>query len=138
MHFRYLLDPLFLFCQLTYWVNWGLEEFSLSPPLMQCYLNDVVCIPFWIPTIVFVARKLGWRNHDRRPDVIEIGIPLIMFAAVFEVILPSTAMFRSKAIADPYDVQCYMLGAVAANWLWSRMYDTDTALPSRSTLAEPE
>ncbi len=83
-------------------------------------------------------RDVSWRSHDRRPDVIEIGIPLIMFAAVFEVILPSTAMFRNKAIADPYDVQCYVLGAIVANGLWQRMYDRGNAVPSPSTCAEPE
>ena len=138
MPFRYLRDPVFLTCLAAYFLNWTLEEFSLSPVLAQCYLNDVICIPFWVPMMVWVAKNLGWRSHDRRPDKTEIGVPLIMFAVVFEVVLPLTDTFRNKTIADPYDVQCYVLGAVAANWLWSRMYDTDTALPSRSTSAKPE
>ena len=138
MPFRYLRDPIFLTCLAAYFLNRKLEEFGLSPVLAQCYLNDLICIPFWVPMMVWVAKNLGWRRHDRRPDVIEIGIPLIMFAAVFEVILPSTAMFRNKAIADPYDVKCYVLGAVVANGLWQRMYDRGNALPSPSTCAEPE
>ena len=105
MPFRYLKDPVFLICLAAYFLNWGLEEFSLSPVLAQCYLNDVICIPFWVPIMVWVAKKLCWRGHDRRPDVIEIGIPVIMFSAVFEVVLPFTATFRNKTIADPYDVQ---------------------------------
>ena len=130
MPFRYLRDPVFLTCLAAYFLNCTLEEFSLSPVLAQCYLNDLICIPFWIPIMVCVAKKLGWRSHDCRPDIIEIVIPLIMFAAVFEVVLPSTAMFRNRTIADPYDVQCYVLGAVVANWLWRRMYDTHTASAS--------
>lgn len=138
MPFRYLRDPIFLTCLAAYFLNRKLEEFGLSPVLAQCYLNDLICIPFWVPMMVWVAKNLGWRRHGRRPDVIEIGIPLIMFAVVFEVVLPLTDTFLSKTVADPYDVQCYVLGAVVANGLWSRMYDTDTALPSRSTSAVPE
>ena len=99
MPFRYLRDPIFLTCLAAYFLNRELEEFGLSPELAQCYLNDLICIPFWIPIMVWVLKKLGLRSHDRRPDVIEIGIPLIMFSVVFEVILPSTATFRFTTIA---------------------------------------
>ena len=138
MPFRYLRDPVFLTCLAAYFLNWGLEEFSLSPVLAQCYLNDLICIPFWVPIIVRFSSFLGMRGHDHRPNMLEIGVPLIMIAILFEVILPSTETFHNKAIADPYDVQCYVLGAVVANWLWRRMYDTNTASPDQSMRAEPE
>jgi hypothetical protein len=127
MPFRYLRDPIFLTCLAAYFLNRELEEFGLSPALAQCYLNDLICIPFWVPIIVQVSRWLGMRGHDHRPSMLEIGIPLMMIAILFEVILPLTETFHNKAIADPYDVQCYVLGALVANWLWRRMYDTKAA-----------
>lgn len=131
MPFRYLSDPIFLTCLASYFLNRELEEFGLSPELAQCYLNDLICIPFWVPIIVQVSRWLGMRGHDHRPNMLEIGIPLMMIAVLFEVILPLTETFRNKSIADPYDVQCYVLGAIIANGLWRRMYDTTAVEPSQ-------
>ena len=122
MAFRYLKDPVFVTCLFAYSLNWSLERQSLSPRIAQCYLNDVICIPFWVPIIVQVSRWLGLRGHDSRPNMIEIGIPLMMFAILFEVILPSTEMFHNKAIADPYDVQCYVIGALVAHLVWGKLY----------------
>ena len=127
MSFRYLKDPVFLTSLFAYSLNWWLERQSLSPRMAQWYLNDLICIPFWVPIIVQISRWLGLRGHDSRPNMIEIGIPLLMVAVLFEVILPSTEMFHHKAIADPYDVQCYVIGAMVANLIWGKLYRSPSA-----------
>lgn len=122
MKFRYLRDPVFLCCAAAYGVNHELERWSLSPRIAQSYLNDLICIPFWVPFIVQAARWLRLRNHDDVPDVLEIWIPVILISSVFEVLLPNLQLFRGKATADPFDVFCYVLGALAAERLWHFVY----------------
>jgi len=53
-----------------YFVNkWVFKPLTLSHPgFFHCYFNDLICIPFWLPPILFIHRKLGIRDHDGPPD----------------------------------------------------------------------
>jgi len=120
--FGYLKDPLFLVCFAAYWVNWSLEGYGVRVPLLRSYLNDLICIPFWIPIMLWVNRKLGLRRHDAPPLGHEIVIPMLLWAVVFEVVLPATHGWAGLAFADPYDVLCYALGACAGALFWAWWY----------------
>ena len=122
MGFAYLRDPLFLACVCAYWVNRFLKGHGISPSLFQCYLNDLICIPFWIPVMLWVARRVGLRQHDDPPYAYEIVIPLVIWAVVFEVALPLTPPWPGLAVADPNDVLCYALGGFAADRYWAWRY----------------
>ena len=41
-------------------------------------LNDVICIPFWVPIMLFIMKKAGLRREDGPPTGSEILIPLIL------------------------------------------------------------
>jgi len=120
--FQYLRDPLFLVCFILYWVNRFLEDYDLSTPFLRSYLNDLLCVPFWIPIMLWVNRRLGLRRHDAPPLSYEIVIPLLIWVVVFEVILPSTHIWRGVAVADPNDVLCYSLGGLIAARIWEWRY----------------
>ena len=122
MPFRYLKDPLFLVCFTVYWLNRFLEDFGLSAPLLRSYLNDLICIPFWVPIMVWVNRKLGLREYDGPPLAYETVIPLLIWAAAFELILPSMQGWSELAFADPNDVLAYTLGAAGAKSFWRWWY----------------
>ena len=122
MPFAYLRDPLFLACFFAYWVHKLLANYGYSTPLLRSYLNDVICIPFWIPIMLWAQRVLRLRNHDGPPQPHEIVIPLVIWAAVFEVILPATSTFHGKAVPDPLDVLCYAGGALVAASFWRWRY----------------
>lgn len=122
MPFRYLSDPLFLACFFAYWVNRLLEARGMSAPVFRGYLNDLICIPFWIPILVWVQRRLRLRRHDAPPQSYEIAIPLVIWAAVFEVILPTTPTWAGLAVPDPNDVLCYALGGLVAVHFWGWWY----------------
>src|SRR5262245_50409749 len=94
----------------------------MSPPLLRSYLNDIICIPFWIPIMLWSLRKLGLRRHDDAPHAHEIVIPLLIWAVVFEVILPATRAWAGLAVADPNDVLCYALGGLLAGLYWTWRY----------------
>jgi hypothetical protein len=122
MRFGYLRDRLFVACFSAYWVNRCLESCGWSTPILRAYLNDVICIPFWIPIMVWIHRRLGLRRHDDPPHGIEVVIPLLLWAVVFEVLLPATRIWSGIAVPDPNDVLCYALGALVAVRFWDWWY----------------
>jgi len=120
--FGYLKDPLFLFCFTVYWLNRFLEDCGISAPIVRSYLNDLICIPFWCPIMLWANRRLGLRRHDSPPLAYEIVIPLLIVAIVFEVILPASRGWEDLTFADPNDVLSYALGAAFATIFWAWWY----------------
>jgi membrane protein CcdC involved in cytochrome C biogenesis len=122
MRFRYLNDPLFVFCVILYFVNrlvlkrWFSNEFSRD------YLNDVICIPFWIPIMLFMMRKVRLRATDQPPSGSEILIPLILWSWVFEAYLPFVPFFRRLATSDYRDILSYTIGGLFAALFWRIWY----------------
>ncbi|MEZ6125058.1 MAG: hypothetical protein R3C49_18080 [Planctomycetaceae bacterium] len=122
MAFRHLQDRLFLL-SLLLWVGGRLlKEFCVSPPFVRCYLNDLICIPFWLPIMTFVLSRIGLRLADRCPAPMEIALTLVTFAIVFEFLMPAMDAFRGQAIHDPNDILCYAVGAFVADEYWRRTY----------------
>jgi len=122
VRFLYLRDPLFLTCVATYFVNRLLLKQIWTSGFVHEHLNDLICIPFWVPIMLFVQRRLGLRPNDLSPRPGEIVIPLIVWSWVFEIILPQTEMFGDLCFADHLDVMYYALGALAAALFWRWWY----------------
>jgi hypothetical protein len=127
--FRYLRDPLFLACFLTYWVHRWLASHDMSTELLRGHLNDVICVPFWLPIMLAANRWLGLRRHDGLPDAIEIVVPLLIWSALFEVVIPGHWAWQVPTVADPYDVLSYCLGALGAVVFWKWYYVWRRASP---------
>ena len=122
MRFRYLKDPLFLFCVALYFINrWVLKPYFTNP-FSRGYLNDVICIPFWVPIMLFLMRKARLRTEDGPPTASEILIPLIIWSWVFEAWLPFTAFFKHLATSDYMDIFSYTAGAFFAALFWKLWY----------------
>jgi len=123
MRFRYLRDPLFLFCVATYFVNRLVLKRIWESGFVHEHLNDLICIPFWVPIMVFAQRRVGLRDGDFAPTASEILIPLIIWSWVFEIILPATRILGDRCVADYRDVFCYALGSMLAFVFWTWWYD---------------
>ena len=122
MRFRYLADPLFLFCVTLYFVNrWVLKPYFPND-FSRDSLNDVICIPFWIPIMLFIMRKLHLRTDDEPPRGSEIIIPLIFWSWFFEVYLPFVPFFKPLATSDSKDILSYTIGALFAAVFWKIWY----------------
>lgn len=118
MRYRYLKDPLFLFCVCLYFINrWVLKPY-LPNVFCRSYLNDVICLPFWIPIMLFLMRKVGLRKDDAPPSASEILIPLLVWSWVFEVYLPSTSLFKGLATSDYRDIVAYTVGGFLGAMFW--------------------
>jgi hypothetical protein len=122
MRFRYLKDPLFLFCVGLYFVNRWLLKPHFHNTFLHSYLNDVICIPFWVPIMLFIMKTLQLRRNDHPPTAFEILIPLILWSWVFEAYLPFTPLFKQLATSDYRDVLAYAIGACVSAFSWKFLY----------------
>lgn len=122
MKFRYWTDPLFLFCLAGYCLNRWCLKALFDGGFLHEYFNDLICIPFWVPIMLYVMRLMRVRQHDQPPQSCEILVPLVLWSAWFEVILPYTSSFRNISYGDHLDVLCYTLGAAVAALFWGRYY----------------
>ena len=124
MQFRYLRDPLFLACVAVY----GLNRFWLRGlfPQSFCtsYLNDLLCIGFWVPPLVWGLHKLRLRVTEGPPTGAEVVIPLLIWAVVFELLLPRLPFFERRVTADYRDIFFYALGGLLASCCWRLWYRT--------------
>ena len=76
MRFLYLRDPLFLLCVLTYFVNRFVLKAIWTTGFIHEHLNDLICLPFWVPILLFAQRRVGLRDNDDPPRSAELVIPL--------------------------------------------------------------
>jgi hypothetical protein len=125
MRFRYLQDPLFLASLILYAVNrWFLKR-AVASAFLHDHLNDLLCIPFWVPIMLWAMRKGGLRNDNAPPRSYEILVPLVVWSLTFEVLLPRLGPFQHLAHADPFDVLAYAVGALIAAVFWRLWYAGD-------------
>ena len=128
MRFRYLRDPLFLFCFALYFVNRLVLKPHLPEGILRDFaynsLNDVICIPFWVPIMVWMMRKTRLRTTDSPPLAAEILVPVLLWSWFFELILPHIGPFQHIAVGDPNDIFCYTIGALFAALFWQAFYKT--------------
>ena len=73
--FRYCLDPVFITATALYLVN----RFAIKPfvplgvtPFFAWYVNDLLCIPFCLPPLLYVYRRLALRDAAGFPTKWEI------------------------------------------------------------------
>ena len=119
---RYLRDPLFLFCVGTYFVNRFVFKRIWKTGFVHEHLNDLICIPFWLPIMLFAQRKLDVRDNDDPPHASEIVIPLILWSWILELLLPAAGWFGDWCVSDYLDVVAYTVGALMAAMLWRWWY----------------
>jgi len=112
--FRYGFDPLCLFGCGAYALNrWVLKPVVLHP-FLQGQWNDLWLIPCALPWLLWAQRWFGLRTHDRPPTAGEIGLHLVVWSVLCEVIGPGLM----RVTGDPLDVLAYAAGALLAWVVW--------------------
>jgi hypothetical protein len=122
MSFSYLRDPLFLSCFVCYWINRFVIEPQTNIAFFHSYLNDLICIPFLVPILLFIMRCCRIRSHDMPPHPFEVFIPLVVWSIMYEIIFPQHPYWSQWTTGDPYDILCYAIGASIALIFWNRFY----------------
>lgn len=115
--FGYLADPICIASLLIYVVNrWYWKPRHIGGWFTHGYLNDVLCLPLFLPMILRAQQILGLRRHDDYPRLWEVLQHWAIFSIVFEVIIPRFPS-RFDSTADPFDVLAYLAGGLLA-WAW--------------------
>ena len=115
--FQYLGDPVCIAAAIIYLVNrLYLKPHAMSGTFGEWYLNDVLCLPLFLPVILYVQRRMEVRFHDGPPRLWEVLQQWAIFSVLFEVILPRFPQYF-RTTGDPWDVVAYLVGGMAA-WLW--------------------
>ena len=109
--FLYLRDPLFRACVVLYFVNRWVFKALWRTGFVHDHLNDLICIPIWVPIMLWGQRRLGLRTPDDPPLASEILIPLFLWSWVFEIILPASGLLGERGYSDYLDVFYYAVGA---------------------------
>jgi hypothetical protein len=122
MPFRYLRDPLFIFCMALYFVNRLIFKKIWPSGFVHEHLNDLICIPFWVPIMLFAQRLVRLRAHDDPPLASELIIPLVIWSFIFEILLPATQWLGGSFVADYWDVFYYALGTLVGALWWRWWY----------------
>jgi hypothetical protein len=117
--FRYLFDPLCVTAIVLFAVNrFALKPLGVAEPFVFGYVNDLLCLPIFLPISLGLQRLMRVRRHDDPPRLWETLQHAAIFSVVFEVVLPRfPAYFVSRA--DPLDVVAYFVGGLFA-WAWWR------------------
>jgi hypothetical protein len=123
--YGYLMDSVFLVSATLYFVNRlvlkPITAFHPGPlhAFLHGYLNDVLCIPFCLPPLLFLRRKLGLRRHDGFPTRVEIIGTLVIWSVCFEWVAPR--LIFPSTVSDPRDVVAYAGGAIVAGLIWGAL-----------------
>jgi hypothetical protein len=111
--------------------RWVLKPHHLGGWFVHDYLNDLLCLPIFLPIILRLQSALRIRRHHRPPTLLEVIHNWIIFSIVFEVALPRLSAFNS--VADPMDCVAYLVGGIAAYLFWKRVYGARRPLSGLET-----
>ena len=117
-HYSPIRDTLWLASVALFALNrWWIKP-NFDGALWHSYLNDLLCLPVWMPFCVWVFAKFKLRD-PMPPRPLEIAVCLLFWSCVFERWLPQTEVFGHFAEGDPFDVLAYAVGGFVG-WLWWR------------------
>ena len=95
--FRYLADPACIISLIIYAINrFFLKPHHIGGWFTHGYLNDVLCLPLFVPMILYAQHLMRLRRHYGFPRVWEIFQIWVAFILVFQVVIPRI----------PQDVYC--------------------------------
>jgi hypothetical protein len=115
--FRYLADGLFLVSCSLYALNRWIVKSRVHSSFLHSHFNDLLLIPCALPPLLLMQRRLRLRTNDDLPAPGEIGLYLIVWSILFEIIGPH---IMRRATGDPWDIVAYACGAVLAGAWWHR------------------
>lgn len=118
-HFRYLADPICIASLIVYTANrYILKPNHIGGWFTHGYLNDVLCLPLFVPIILYIQHLAGVRPHSYFPRWWEILQNFAVFTFVYHWVIPRYPRTFISA-HDPYDILAYFAGGLIAWVVWS-------------------
>lgn len=137
--YRYCGDPVFLTALMLYLLNKTVfKPLAVGHTTFFAYYgNDLLCIPFCLPPVLYVYRLVGLRARDRYPTRFELLSHLIVWSLFFEWLAP--VVLRGPfawSVADPWDVVAYAVGTAIAGGVWGTWYGAKRAVTMKAHAEE--
>jgi len=118
--FRYLADPACITSLILYTLNrYLVKPHHIGGWFTHGYFNDVLCLPLFVPMILYAQHLIGLRRHARYPRIWEIFQIWASFVIVFQIVIPRFPKTFTTA-GDPRDILAYLTGGIIAEFYWSR------------------
>lgn len=114
--FGYWRDPACWLGCLLYALNRWLLKPRVDSGFLHSHFNDLLLIPCALPLLLFIQRKLNWRQHDAPPTAGEIFGHVLVWSVLFEWLGPHLM----RTVGDIRDVLAYCAGAALAALWWHR------------------
>ena len=114
--YRYLTDPVCMGACLLYAANRWLLLPRLGGAFLHGQFNDLLLIPAALPLVLWLQRRLGFRDHDRPPLWPEIATHLLVWSLLFELVGPRVL----PVTGDVLDLLAYAAGGLASGIWWNR------------------
>jgi hypothetical protein len=119
--FQYIDDPICIISMSIYVLNrFVLKPHHLGGWLVHDYLNDLLCLPIFVPIILRLQSALGIRRHHSPPTLLEVLHNSAIFSVLYYFVFPRLSAFSS--VADPWNSVAYLAGGVAAYVFWKFFY----------------
>jgi hypothetical protein len=133
MRFCFLSDPAFVASLSLYLLNrLVLKRLWPCAGFTQDYVNDLICLPFWVPVMLWLMRCCRLRD-DAPPQWYEILLPLIIWSVLFEIYFPRlNSDLPRPFIGDPADIAAYATGGLIAALFWRWWYNAPNKTGSRT------
>lgn len=112
--FRGLGDPLCLLACALYLMNRLWMRSHLGGAFLQGHFDDMLMVPAALPMVLWIHERVHWRPVGALPTFSEVVAHVGIWSFVCEVLGPH---LNSRAVGDPLDVLCYVVGGVGS-WLW--------------------
>ena len=119
--FRYVDDPICIASMFIYVLNrYVLKPHHVGGWLVHDYLNDLLCLPIFLPVILRFQSALGIRRHHGPPTLFEVFHNWAIFSVLYYFVFPRLSAFSSAA--DPWNSVAYLIGGLASYGLWKYLY----------------
>lgn len=125
MPFGYLRDRMFVAGCFVYTANRWVFRAWWPEGFHHRHLNALLCLPVFVPVMLWSMRLAGLRRYDGPPRFHEVVLPLIGWSVLFEIVMPGLDVFNGLTWADPADVFYYALGGLAGAAYWRWRYASD-------------
>lgn len=104
-----LTNRVFLGAVLLFLAFHLLVIFGIHSPLLESYLDDILCLPIILSITLYAHRRFRVNSNRFRLPLLHILIAFVVIAIGFEVVYP---LMTSHGTADVADLLAYGGGAV--------------------------
>lgn len=91
-----------------FFTNQIVDYLGFSLPIIQSYLDDLLCFPVVLYIVLIVHRRWRLKNENYTLPILHIVISISFFILIFEIIFP---LISVRYTADLLDILAYGIGS---------------------------